>query len=68
MLEILNDKSPDEESSNEGIESADQLCASVSPVDKYNAEKPGTEYDTEIGDDCKYYLTIVPNICKEKIN
>ena len=34
-------------------ESVESLCASISPVDKANAEKPGTDYETEIGDDCK---------------
>ncbi len=35
-------------------DSAAALCASISPIDQANANKPGTAYDTEMGDDCKY--------------
>ncbi len=49
MLDILKK----EESATTKTDDAEQLCASISPIDKYNAEKPGTDYETEIGDDCK---------------
>ncbi|XP_023332927.1 uncharacterized protein LOC111704811 [Eurytemora carolleeae] len=32
-------------------ESASALCEKISPVDKANANKPGTDYETEVGDD-----------------
>ncbi len=34
-------------------ESASALCEKISPVDKANANKPGTDYETEVGDDCE---------------
>ena len=43
----------------------DELCASVSPIDKFNADKPGTDYETEIGDDCEY--TLFKDMKQEKV-
>ena len=50
VLDILKK----DESTTTQTDDAEQLCASISPIDKYNAEKPGTDYETEIGDDCKW--------------
>ena len=54
VLDILKK----DESTATKTDDAEQLCASISPIDKYNAEKPGTDYETEIGDDCKYFFAI----------
>ena len=52
---------PDKVESEDGAtknESADALCENISPVDKANANKPGTDYETEVGDDCELFYFI----------
>ena len=58
LLNVLQPKPDDGGDGDDGAAAAngtaDSLCDAITPIDKANADKPGTEYETEIGDDCKY--------------